>query len=266
MATVQVRTDYPFGDVVSVVVTVPATPHPSAVAAWLRIPGWAVRATVAVDGRDRAVARNGTLHRVDCGPGRTVIDLELNPDIRLQFGWGALERPGTGSGTGTSTGKGNSGRRATNAVAVFRGPLLYSLRLPGQRATVKTWQPFRNTDDNVTTDAAWNYAILLSERHPMAFVRARPGPGPVPWNTSDAVGRVRFAVVRLNAWQEETNAAAEPPPSPLSCQVHGCGEPGTAWLVPYGASDLRIAAFPWTTLADDEVHNADPPGVEGDFD
>lgn len=46
--------------------------------------------------------------------------------------------------------------QATNAVAVMRGPLLYSLYLEEQcTGVVKTWLPFNNTDVNLVTHSEW---------------------------------------------------------------------------------------------------------------
>ena len=49
----------------------------------IRIPGWANKATV-----NGAAAKNGTLVPVPCGVGTTTIKVELNPEVRVEFGWG----------------------------------------------------------------------------------------------------------------------------------------------------------------------------------
>lgn len=47
-------------------------------------------------------------------------------------------------------------KQPTNAIAVLRGPLLYSLYLEEQcSGVVKTWAPFNNTDINLVTDSDW---------------------------------------------------------------------------------------------------------------
>jgi hypothetical protein len=50
----------------------------------------------------------------------------------------------------------------TNAVAVLRGPLVYSLVLEEQVKQVRAWEPFGNLDIDITTSSTWNYAIDFS--------------------------------------------------------------------------------------------------------
>jgi hypothetical protein len=63
-------TDYPFGDSAVVSAVVPGGAGAEALPLYVRIPGWAVGATVSVDGAPAAPAANGTLHKVQ---GRVVL-------------------------------------------------------------------------------------------------------------------------------------------------------------------------------------------------
>jgi len=100
--TVRVETDYPFGDVVVVVVVSPPeakletsrTHFPLHV----RIPAWARRSTLYInrgqgsgeEERDvRAATAVGRMNTVQCEVGRTTtVTLSLNPDVEVELGWG----------------------------------------------------------------------------------------------------------------------------------------------------------------------------------
>lgn len=77
-ARIVTDTQYPFSDTVTIRVT---SSGPMRVK--VRIPGWADHATI--DGKH---VQNGTFAVVQCGEGETIVKLELNPEIRLEFGWG----------------------------------------------------------------------------------------------------------------------------------------------------------------------------------
>ena len=87
--TVAITTAYPFGDSVTVNVTgsAPRT-------LLLRVPAWATKATVSVNGGAAAPAANGSMHAVRCGgtpaTTTTTVVLSLNPEVRLERGWGRL--------------------------------------------------------------------------------------------------------------------------------------------------------------------------------
>ena len=132
----------------------------------------------------------------------------------------------------------------TNAAAVLRGPLLWTVHLEQRiSATVKTWEPFKNTDVSFETDSEWNYALDLGS--PLTFVPQGGLNKALPFNTSNYFATIEATARRLPAWKEATNAAAEPPASPVDCTVLECGAPEKITLVPYGATNLRMAGLPW---------------------
>lgn len=55
----------------------------------------------------------------------------------------------------------------------------------------------------------------------------------------------------LKNWQIQTNAASQPPQSPLPpCSgSNPCGPIEDVLLVPYGTSRIRITGFPWFDVA-----------------
>ena len=97
-ATVIVATAYPFGD--NATIAVKASPT-GAFNLYVRIPGWAVHATIALNNVDGKVggapikAPNGTIYgpiAVKAGGTLTVV-LELHPVIRVESTWGLEAKP-----------------------------------------------------------------------------------------------------------------------------------------------------------------------------
>ena len=89
-----VDTLYPFGDTATITVTGPVC-NPQkpncqyATQIKIRIPGWADKATLAIGGKAATLAKNGTVVAVPLsGTGKTTIVLELNPEIKVEKGWG----------------------------------------------------------------------------------------------------------------------------------------------------------------------------------
>ena len=89
-ATVEVVTDYPFGDTVAIAVDLSSGTNEKNTAAadtpvHIRIPGWATKATV-----DGSPAANGTLHSVMAKAGsKSTIKVDFSPEVRVETGWGS---------------------------------------------------------------------------------------------------------------------------------------------------------------------------------
>ena len=241
---VNVSGDYPFNDDVTIALSnLPA--GPLAFPLFVRVPGWATAATLSVNGGAPVAvgAANGTMLRVDwagaSGPSAAVT-LATNPAVRVEPWF-------------------------NGALAVFRGALLYSLRLDENfvnttaaagepRAT--DWvvaQPGCDKPNGGTCAAPWNAALVVADpAHAEAgFAFRRTGDVPaVPfaaglWGASNLE---LTATVRLvSAWGVNVGAAQPPPASPVDCSAAGaCGETFTATFVPYGATHLRMTQLPWT--------------------
>jgi hypothetical protein len=136
----------------------------------------------------------------------------------------------------------------TAAVAVLRGPLLYTLLLKQTESLIKRWAPFNNTDVNIESPSPWNYALVLDAAHPLEYVKSELGPNRIlPFNTSNYFATIQATARALPGWLEKTNAADEPPASPLDCSKldGGCGSPVKVTLVPYGSTNLRMSGLPW---------------------
>jgi len=243
--TVNVSTDYPFSD--DVVVALAGLPAGALVfPLYIRVPSWATGATLSVNGgAPQAVgAVNGTLLRVDwagaAGPTATVT-LATNPAVRVEPWY-------------------------NGALAVFRGALLYSLRLDETfEVTGRNAGDARAADYVVSTpgcdlspaapncSAPFNVALVIDDAAAPAagFAFSRTGPSPPvpfaagPWGASNL--ELTATVRQVAAWGLASNAAAPPPASPVDCSAPGaCGAPYLATFVPYGATHLRMAELPFT--------------------
>ena len=243
---VNVSTEYPFGD--DVTVTLTGLPGGAiAFPLYIRVPSWATAATVSVNGGAPAAvgAANGTMLRVNwagaAGPTAS-ITLSTNPAVRVEPWF-------------------------NGALAVFRGALLYSMRLdenfanttsaPGEpRATdwvVEQSGPGCDKPNGGSCDAPWNSAIVVADpAHPEAsFSFRRTGPTPqVPfaaglWGASNL--ELTAQVRTVASWGVTVGTAAPPPSSPVDCTAAGsCSDAFLATWVPFGATHLRMAELPWT--------------------
>ena len=242
---VNVSGQYPFED--DVTVTLSGLPGGAvAFPLYVRVPSWATAATVSVNGGAPVAvgSMNGTMLKVDLSgaTGPTVsVTLSTNPSVRLvPFYNGAL--------------------------AVYRGALLYSLRLD-ENFVVTGSQPLdARVKDYVVSQpgcdlspgqqqctAPFNVALVVDDpAHPeQGFAFSRTGDVPyVPfaaglWGASnlELVATVR----QVAAWGVALNAAAPPPASPVDCSAPAaCGPTFPATFVPYGATHLRMSELPWT--------------------
>ena len=209
------ETDYPFRDTLRFVVK---TDRPAQFGLLLRIPSWASDAAVRVAGGESVQPRPGTFHRIDRRwSGATRIDLVLPMRPRAS-------------------------RRCRNAIAIERGPLVYSLRMGEQWKTLQGDKPQHGPADwQVYPTTPWNYALDVSDEtiekdmvfheHPVADRPFSPQGAPVS-------ARVRGR--RLPAWRMEKGSADDCPQSPVE-------SPETLQqltLIPYGCTNLRMTEFP----------------------
>jgi uncharacterized protein len=228
--TVDVTTDYPFRDTVSIVV------KPGDAAGFplrVRIPGWASGAMATVKWEpsglrlpgplsrlqtNNAVARAapGTFLKLDVAPGgTTTLTLRMPAKVALRSGY-------------------------QGAVTVERGPLVFSLKVGTEWKKRKNSRPFADWEVYPTTP--WNYALAVDRDRPERSVRFAERPvGPHPFSQEGAPVVATVQGRRLPGWTLERNAAAPPPTSPVSS-----AEPlEDLTLIPYGCSDLRVTEFPW---------------------
>jgi hypothetical protein len=130
-------------------------------------------------------------------------------------------------------------RRYHASVAVWRGPLLYALRIGEDWRLVGGEPP--HGDWEIYPTMPWNYGLRLDPAHPERSLRvAEHLLGDRPFSPDGAPVTVRAQGRRLSTWAMEHNAAGPPPPSPVRSS-----EPLEALtLIPYGCTNLRVTEFP----------------------
>ncbi len=122
--------------------------------------------------------------------------------------------------------------------AVFeRGPLVFALPLEGEWQELKHYAE-KSSDWQVDASKPWNYAVELGECDTAVEERSVAS---VPFDAAHAPVSLTVHAKRLPQWTVQDNSAGPLPVSPVSSQ-----QPvETLVLVPYGAAKVRVTAFPF---------------------
>ncbi len=214
---VAVETEYPFRDKVVMTVRVQ---EPIEFPLYLRIPAWAEGASVEVNGKGRLEPSPGTffrLHRRWSGEDEVSLTLPM---------------------------RARASRRYHNAVAIERGPLVYSLRIGEEWRRVNEDEPYRelpHADWEVLPTTEWRYALDVHEEtldrdieffeHPIKKMPFSPAGAPV---SAKVIG------VKLEDWPLVNGSAGELPQSPVAARETRV----ELTLIPYGCTNIRITEFP----------------------
>jgi len=212
--SLDIDTEYPFGDVA--IVTVKAKQTTSV---YLRIPAWAVNATV-----DGTKASNGTMWVGKAAAGTTKFTVDFAPTIRLEE-WD------------------------NGAVSVHRGALMYVLPImPNYTVYGHHFGGADMSNDYfLVPTSKWQYALDADPRAPsesLTFVQDGYKAGAAPFNHSGWPTAVSANMRFVPSWAEVDNSAAPPPSSPACGAGHSCGPAEKLQLVPYGGTELRIGEMP----------------------
>jgi hypothetical protein len=204
--TIEERTDYPFRESVSLLVKSGAGAFPLV----LRIPAWADGASVTVNGAPQSGVKPGEFFRL-ARAWKTGDRVELRFPMAVR----------------TST-------WFNNAIAVERGPLVYSLRIGENWHKIKQTGPASDWEIYPTTP--WNYALVKG-----AFPVVEKPIARQPFRADSSPVEITAKARRLPEWTLVDDSPGPLPVSPVTSKR----PEETITLVPYGAAKLRITAFPW---------------------
>jgi len=222
--TVTLDTDYPFRETLAITV------EPAAAARFpllLRVPAWAEGATVRVGNWPEQTLQPGTLHRIERewrGPTPVALRFPMRPAVRRGY---------------------------NDAVAIERGPLVYSLVIGEQWRQVNADKPHRelpHADFEVTPTTAWNFGLVLDRERPEATIRFEERPvGEQPFSPDGAGMSATARARRIFGWRLRNGWAGEYSATDVASTNRPAGTPEPieqVRLIPYGCTNIRMTEFP----------------------
>ncbi|WNO70675.1 RICIN domain-containing protein [Streptomyces sp. AM8-1-1] len=224
--TVAETTDYPFGETVTLTLSVPER---VSFPLRLRIPGWC---------RNPVLRVNGRVAGAPAGPAFA--------EIRRTWSDGDVVTLRLPQRTAVRTWSAGHG-----AVSVSHGPLTYSLRIGEEYVRYAGTDSFPEYEVHATTP--WNYG--LDTTVPPVFHRSGRPLAANPFTHATSPVGITARARRIEEWiADDEHVVAPLQQSP----ARSTASAETVTLVPMGAARLRITSFP-TTAADGHAWSPEPP-------
>ncbi len=230
--TIVETTEYPFDENIKFTI---GAEKPTEFPLYVRIPGWAEAAKVTgPDGKTISPKAGQYLKIARTWKNGDTVTVTLPMKVRLD-------------------------KRRNNAVAIQRGPLVYSLKIGEDWRKVKDWPDFKAktpqcADWAIYPTTPWNYALQLDpENLEKSLIFEKVGIKDYVFDAKLAPVKLTVKGRRLPEWKltdhndqvpqrklQQPNRAGLPPKSP----VKSAQPLEDLTLIPYGAAKLRITVFP----------------------
>jgi len=227
------QTEYPFGEIVSFVVH---TKNAVKLPLYLRIPRWCGDPAVTVNGKSMSVHSRPPTYFVleqTWKDGDTVV---LHLPMQLQV---------------------RRWPKNNNAASVDYGPLSFSLKIAEK--WIRSGGTEQWPENEVFSASAWNYGLVLDEKHPAKSFKIvkkpLPPPSSQPFTPENVPIELQATGRKIPAWKQDANGlVGKLQLSPVKSEEHD----ERITLIPMGAARLRISAFPVISKRSDAYEWTEP--------
>ncbi len=231
--TIEVQSNYPFEEKALILINPEKT---ATFPVYLRIPGWAVNPVITVNG-ESVPAKSGEFLKVErTWKSGDKIELNLSSAVQLET-------------------------RYNNAVAVVKGPLYFSIRIPKKFTPITithSYQYMGSTDFQIEPTADWNFGLVVDPADPAKSFEVVNNPiGKYPFgdrgdlvynpslNAFDTLDinppiMLRVKGKKIPGWGIVNNSAGPVPYTP----VESVEPVEMVELVPYASARLRVSEIP----------------------
>jgi hypothetical protein len=210
------ETNYPFEEQIRLKVGLTA---PASFPLILRIPAWAVKPTIKLNGVVLTGVKTGKLFSVT-REWKDQDQLELNFPMQV-----------------------TTQAQVNNSVSVARGPIVYALEIKATNKVTKTHPVEGFTDYEIRPESAWNYGLSLGKGNLSNAIKIVKSSMPEnPFIAANAPVKLKVQARKIPSWGLSYNkiAAFDVPYSPIVSTE----KDEEITLVPYGSENIRLSCFP----------------------